>query len=205
MSFIAATQVDHSQAPRNASRRQRLEWQLPESSLVNPAPFLQLLGQKVVVRESRPLLSACNLPGRHRARRRAGAPGGGGGQGTRRPTVAKNLEIVVMTWRGRGRPHCRHIHDRCATPASVGTAPVVRFLALSLVMCSCLASFSAVVLSDEVSARDCRHDTTKPRLSRNDEASAAFAPPFAPLHGVCLRLNSKHAGLPLGHGQYFLE
>ena len=81
--------------------------------VVNPAPFLQFLGQKVVVEEARPLLSACNLPGRQPARRRAGAPGGGGGQGTRRPTVAKNLEIVVMTWRGRGRPHCRHIHDRC--------------------------------------------------------------------------------------------
>ena len=98
-----------------------------------------------------------------------------------------------------------------ATLASVGTTPVVCFLALSPVMCSRLASFCAVVLSDEVSARDCRHatrrspvycahKTTKQQLNNSCAGLAAFAP----LHGVCLRLSSEHTSLPLRHGEGFL-
>ena len=80
-------------------------------------------------------------------------------------------------------PHSR----QAATLASVGTTSVVCFLALSPVMCSRLASFCAVVLSDEVSARDCRHatrrspvycahETTKQQLNNSCAGLVAFAP-----------------------------
>ena len=62
-----------------------------------PPPFQRFLVQKVVV-EAQPLLSAFNLPGRHRARRRADASPGGGGQGVAsRANVVKKHEVVAMT------------------------------------------------------------------------------------------------------------
>ena len=163
LSFIAATKVDHSQAPRNASRRHRLEWHFPEAALQSrpvssiPRPESRRGSATASLGVQSPgASSGASSCWRARWRRRPGDA-----SAHRREKSRNRRDDVAGPRAPPLPPHSRQV---AATPASVGTAPVVRFLALSLVMCSCLASFSAVVLSDEVSARDCRHDTTKPRF-----------------------------------------